>query len=183
MLIHTPNLRISTCTPEQLDAIVRDPKSLAALLNVSIPDGWPYFPQAYPHLRELLKQDPLRPYSGWWLYLFVRPEERALVGCGGFQDKPSADGVVEVGCEIAPAYRGRGYASEALGALVRYAFTRPEVEAVDAHSGPADSASARVLAKCGMQVIGKDQDARAGQILHWRITRDEYLRGRQRKVA
>lgn len=182
MLIHTPHLRLFTALEEHLAAIIREPKSLGALLDVSIPDGWPYFPEAYPYLLDALKREPLLPQSGWWLYLFVDPEERALVGCGGFKEKPDAAGVVQVGCEIAPRHQGKGYAVEALGALVRYGFTRPEVQAVDANSGPAHSATARVLQKCGMHMLGARRDPHDGQVWHWRITRDEYLRGR-RKVA
>ena len=131
MLIHTPHLRLFTCTAEHLEAIVRDPASLGTLLNLSIPEGWPSYPPAYPQMLEMLEQQPLLPLSGWWLYLFVNPEERTLVGCGGFRSVPDPEGVVEVGCEIAPAHRGHGYAAEATCGLVRYAFTRPEVVAVD----------------------------------------------------
>jgi RimJ/RimL family protein N-acetyltransferase len=182
MLIHTPHLRLFTATSEHLEAIIREPKSLGAILDVSIPEGWPYFPDAYPSLLQAVERNPLLPYSGWWLYLFVDPEERALVGCGGFRDKPDTEGVVQVGCEIAPRHQGRGYAVEALGGLVRYAFTRGEVTAVDADSGPAHSATARVLQKCGMHLLGPRRDPHDGQVWHWRITREEYLRGR-RKVA
>jgi len=182
MLIHTPNLRLYTCTAEHLEAIVRDPASLGTLLNVSIPEDWPRYPAAYPQLLERLEQQPLLALTGWWLYLFVNPEERALVGCGGFRNPPDARGVVEVGCEIAPAHRGRGYAAEAAGGLIRYAFTRPEVVAVQALAEPARGACSRVLEKAGMRLLGEQRDPREGLVWCWQITREDYI-GRQRKAA
>lgn len=174
MLIHTERLRLLTCGREHLEAIVRDPKSLGTELRVSIPDGWPAYPQAYPHALELLKNDPARPYSGWWLYLLIDNEARALVGCGGFKGAPDAEGTVEIGCEIAPAYRGRGLAAEATMGLARYAFTRPEVSAVDAHTLPEKSASTRALEKAGMRRVGEAVDTQAGRVWHWRLTRSAH---------
>jgi RimJ/RimL family protein N-acetyltransferase len=182
MLIHTPNLRLYTCTAEHLEAIVRDPASLGPLLDVSIPEGWPNFPPAYPQLLEMLKAQPLLALSGWWLYLFVDPRERALVGCGGFRSAPDAQGVVEVGCEIAPACRGHGFASEAIQGLIRYAFTRPQVVAVDARTAPERGACARVLEKSGMRLACKERDPGEGLVWRWRITRDEFV-GTQRRAA
>jgi hypothetical protein len=105
MLIHTQRLRLITCEQEYLAAIVRDPCSLGELLKVTVPEQWPEHPQAYSHALSLLKEQPLLPSSGWWLYLFVHPSLKALVGSGGFKSAPDADGVVEIGCEIAPAFR------------------------------------------------------------------------------
>ena len=182
MLIHTEHLRLLTCQHEHLEAIVREPKSLSALLGVLIPDGWPAYSEAYPHALESLRKDPLKPYSGWWLYLFIHSAERALVGCGGFKGPPDADGLVEIGCEIAPAYRGRGLGAEATLGLARYAFTRPQVSAVAAHTLPEKSASTRVLEKAGMKRVGQALDPEAGPVWHWRLTRDAY-ENKPRKAA
>ena len=134
MLIHTPRLRLITMELAHLAAIVRDPFSLGDLLGVAIPEEWPAYPAAYPHALDLLRKNPLRSYSGWWLYLFVDPDHQVLVGCGGFKDAPDVNGVVEIGCEIAPAFRCRGFAAEAMRGLINYACTRPEVCAIDAYS-------------------------------------------------
>ncbi len=181
MLIHTPRLRLLTCQLPHLEAIVREPKTLGPLLGVCIPDGWPMHPEAYASAMAMLKANPLLAYSGWWLYLFLDPERRALVGCGGFKGGPTTEGVVEVGCEIAPAYRGRGLATEAVLALVRYAFTRPCVMAVEAHSLAGRNAQARVLEKAGFGKVARNNDRRNG-VWRWRITLDAYL-GAQRRAG
>jgi len=156
MLIHTPRLRLMTCETVHLEAIVRDPHALGGVLGVNIPDDWPTHPHAFRHALALLKKQPLRPFSGWWLYLFVNPAQQALVGCGGFKDPPDAKGVVEVGCEIAPVSRRQGFAAEALRGLIGYACTRPQVNAIDAYSQPSTGAQSRLLQTVGMARMGDD---------------------------
>ena len=179
MLIHTPNLRLLTCERPHLEAIVRDPQSLGELLGVSIPADWPAYPQAYPHALALLNAQPLRPWSGWWLYLFIHPNEDALIGCGGFKDAPDAHGRIEVGFEIARAFRNRGLDAEALSGLIGYAFTRPDVDAVEALSLPKGDMRARAFAAAGMQAAGICEDAVAGKVTRWRLTCAEYLKSRR----
>lgn len=182
MLIHTPNLRLLTCGHEHLEAIVRDPQSLGDLLGVSIPAAWPAYAKAYPHALALLKKQPLRPWSGWWLYLFTHPDERALVGCGGFKDAPDTQGTVEIGFEIAPAFRNRGLGGEAVSGLIGYAFTRPDVAAITALTLPKGDIRARGFEAAGMRPAGEREDADAGTVTQWRLTREAFVNSR-RKAA
>ena len=174
MLIHTLRLRLMTCEEKHLAAIVHDPVSLGDMLRVSIPEQWPAHPDAYPHALSLLKRKPFLPFSGWWLYLFVNPAMKALVGCGGFKSAPDTDGVVEIGCEIAPAFRNQGYATEAMRGMVGYAFTRPEVRAVDSYSMPVNCVQSELLREVGMTRIAEGTDKVAGKVWNWRITRDAF---------
>jgi [ribosomal protein S5]-alanine N-acetyltransferase len=182
MLIHTEHLRLLTCQIDHLQAIVRDPKSLGGLLGVSIPDGWPGSHDAWPHCLELLRKEPLRALRGWWLYLFTHAHERALVGCGGFKSPP-VEGVVESGYEIAPAFRGRGLEREAVVGLVRYAFTRPEVNAVQALTPARRGPETDVLEQAGMRKSGDAVDAQAGRVLCWRVDREDFENAARRKAA
>ncbi len=58
-------------------------------------------------------------------------------------------GVPEIGYGIVPEYRGEGYATEAVSAALRYAFSDPRVTAVEAETEEGNAASRRVLEKCG----------------------------------
>jgi len=176
MLIHTQRLRLFTCEEKHLAAIVREPRSLGEILKVTIPEQWPAHPDAYPHALCLLKEQPLLPYSGWWLYLIVDPALKALVGCAGFKSAPDANGVVEVGCEIAPAFSGQGCEIEAMRGLIGYAFTRPEVSAIDAHTMPAKCPQSDLMRELGMTRIGEAMDVVAGKVWNWRIMRDAFLK-------
>jgi len=175
MLIHTPRLRLLTCELSHLSAIAADPASLGKSLGIAVPEQWPVHRQAYRHAETLARKKPLLVSSGWWLYLFVEPELKALVGSGGFKSAPDADGVVEIGCEIAPEFRRLGYATEALRGLIRYAFSRYGVSAVQAYSLPRKCPQSELARALGMKRVGEAVDAVAGKVWVWQLTRDAYL--------
>lgn len=66
-----------------------------------------------------------------------------------------ADGAAELGYGIAEAYRGHGYAAEAVKAVSSWAFEDPAVTAVEAETAADNIASQRVLEKCGFAASGK----------------------------
>ena len=60
----------------------------------------------------------------------------------------------EIGYGILEAFRGLGYASEAVGLALSWAFRHPAVKAVEAETDPGNTASRRVLEKCGFRPMG-----------------------------
>ena len=90
----------------------------------------------------------------------------AVGGCG-FKGPPDAEGIVEVAYGIEPAHRGRGFATEATRALVEFAFASSRVRRVRAHTKPGNSASTRVLAKCGFRLLGEVMDSEDGLVCRW----------------
>jgi ribosomal-protein-alanine N-acetyltransferase len=102
---------------------------------------------------------------------FIEPEARTLVGLGGFKGPPSSDGAVEIGYAIAPAFQGRGLATDAVAQMVRRAFADAAVRAVDAHTLGHVTPSTRVLEKSGFRRIGEAHDPDAGEVWHWRRER------------
>ena len=66
----------------------------------------------------------------------------------------SADGIAEIGYGISEAYQNNGYATEAVKAVLEWAFSHPEVAAVEAETDSDNTASKRVLEKCGFALNG-----------------------------
>ena len=66
----------------------------------------------------------------------------------------SADGTAEIGYGISEEYQNNGYATEAVKAVLGWAFAHPEVAAVEAETDPDNTASKRVLEKCGFALNG-----------------------------
>jgi hypothetical protein len=66
----------------------------------------------------------------------------------------SEDGIAEIGYGILEKYRGRGYASEAVQAVCRWAFGHSEVKSLEAETDAESFASQRVLEKCGFRPNG-----------------------------
>ena len=66
----------------------------------------------------------------------------------------SADGIAEIGYGISDEYQNNGYATEAVSAVLEWAFSHPEVTAVEAETDPDNTASIKVLEKCGFALNG-----------------------------
>jgi RimJ/RimL family protein N-acetyltransferase len=104
----------------------------------------------------------------WTLsFSIVERASGSVVGGCGFKGPPDAEGVVEVAYGIDPAHRGRGFATEAARALVEFAFASTRVRRVRAHTQPGNSASARVLTKCGFLPLGEVMDSEDGLVCRW----------------
>lgn len=65
------------------------------------------------------------------------------------------NGIAEIGYGIAESYQGKGYASEAVSGMIGWAFQNPDVTALEAETSPDNSASKRVLEKCGFVFQGE----------------------------
>jgi RimJ/RimL family protein N-acetyltransferase len=92
-------------------------------------------------------------------------EESLIIGLCGYKGPPK-DGVVEVAYGVAPAYGGKGYATEAAEALTAHAFAAG-VKTVLAHTLPELNASGRVLTKCGFECMGEVIDPEDGLVWRW----------------
>jgi RimJ/RimL family protein N-acetyltransferase len=74
-----------------------------------------------------------------------------LIGVCGVEPR---DGGPEIGYWLGTPYWGRGYATEAVRALIDFAFGDLEHEALQAGARVTNPASRRVLEKCGFQWTG-----------------------------
>jgi RimJ/RimL family protein N-acetyltransferase len=155
--------------------VVQDPHKLAmqhglgqlqALIGVSIPVGWPQFPEAFaPSADETPGDDP------WPSYFFISRTENCLVGNGGFAGPPDSSGAVEIGYEIAPAFRNRGYATAAVREMLKYAFSTGEVRCVLAHTLAEPNASNAVLKNAGFEFAGEVANPEVGAVWRWHLGR------------
>jgi [ribosomal protein S5]-alanine N-acetyltransferase len=82
---------------------------------------------------------------------------------------PPVDGAVELGYGLAPVARGQGLATEAAVALVALARSDERVTAVHARTSPDNPASQAVLARLGMQLVGRDDCDPAEPLLCYRL--------------
>jgi RimJ/RimL family protein N-acetyltransferase len=100
---------------------------------------------------------PLGPY-------FVhRMDDDVVVGeiGGGFV----SPGVVEIGYAVVGSCWSRGYATDALRALISIARHVPSIERILAHNPVDRPASGRVLQKVGFSYLGEADDEHEGQPL------------------
>ncbi|WP_046502643.1 GNAT family N-acetyltransferase [Streptomyces odonnellii] len=96
--------------------------------------------------------DP-RPFGA---YEIRRREDGRAIGGLGFHGAPDDDLRVTVGYGLVPSAHGKGYASEALRELLRFARARG-VSAVLGDTDHDNTASQRVMTAAGMRLVGEDE--------------------------
>ena len=89
-------------------------------------------------------------------FLITLADGTPIGACGlELRDGPGGPGPVpELGYWLGLAYWGRGFATEAVRALIDHAFTDLELESLQAGARVTNPASRRVLEKCGFQWTG-----------------------------
>lgn len=96
----------------------------------------------------------------WCTYwLLILKSENHSAGVCGFKGPPNIEGAVEIGYGTHPHDRNRGYMTEAVCALVDWAFETPVVERVIAETLINNPASRRVLEKCGFAFYKTEGDS------------------------
>jgi RimJ/RimL family protein N-acetyltransferase len=133
------------------------------LPEVALHQDWPL-----PYTRDLAHQlvDELerldRPTAGGWVQLAVALPDDTLVGdVAVWLD--AAGTFAMLGYTLAPEHQGRGYATEAVSAVIDWLFTggpgQLRVHRIAATIDPANLASARVLEACGFEYVGTARQA------------------------
>jgi ribosomal-protein-alanine N-acetyltransferase len=135
-------------------ALFDDPKTAGRLIGAVIPDEWPL-----PDLKDVINRHQ-PPYGIW---VMVELETEMVVGDIGFHGPPDESGTVEIGYSVVPDRRRRGYATEAVTALTRWALEQPGVRAVSASCEPGNVGSIRALERAGFDRVSENED-----LVHWR---------------
>jgi ribosomal-protein-alanine N-acetyltransferase len=164
-----PQVRLVPATVQLLKALNGDRALFAELIGSPVPAGWPQFPEAISFTLEHLQAAP-EAAQAWSMQLFVDPATGRLLGSGGFA-APPADRAVEIGYEVAPEFRGRGFGSAAALALVERAVASGEVDRVVAHTLPGPNPSTGVLVSLGFAHTADQEDPEVGPVWEWRWTR------------
>ncbi len=158
-LIPTERLDLVAASLAHVEAELAGEDALAALLGVSVPEGWPpgeYDRGALEYFRAQLQAGGPDAVGWYGWYAIARGADGArigLVAAAGYLGPPR-DGVVEVGYSVVPHARRQGYATEIVSALVAHAFEEPAVREIIAHTSDENVASTRVLRACGFEAVG-----------------------------
>jgi ribosomal-protein-alanine N-acetyltransferase len=163
MIIRTGRLDLVAATSAHLEAELVSPARLGSLLGANVPEGWPPGEYDRPAVEFFLARLTENPGAeGWYGWYAI---ERAadgrpatLVGAGGYFGPPGDDGTVEIGYSILPDFRGRGFATELVQALIARAFATPGVGRVIAHAFPENIGSAKVLERTGFVPAGPGRE-------------------------
>lgn len=101
-----------------------------------------------------LDQQMAQPRYKFQLAVVLRESGRLIGNCGVRQEAAHAR-VADMGYELDPEFWGRGYATEAATAVLRFGFTELKLHRIWANAVAENTASRRVLEKIGMKPEGR----------------------------
>ena len=169
--IETTRLRLFVAAPQHSLALIEGVPQFEKLTGLRAGAGLREFlvgtevsPEWIKKLRDAQSPDP-------WIHGFEVVERGGdlVVGFAGFKGAPNANGEVEIAYGIVPDRQNRGYATEAAGALVKFALASGKVRLVLAHTLPETNASTKVLSKCGFHHAGAITDPVDGLVWRWEL--------------
>jgi RimJ/RimL family protein N-acetyltransferase len=146
----TERLRLRRSVPEDADAI----SAYRSDPEVRRYQGWgdtgPR--EVRVAIEEMMGRAPGDP--GGWVQLSVEDRRTGrLVGDVGLSPAEHHPGVVKIGYTIDPEFQGSGYATEAVRALIDYAFDVLDAVVVRAYASAENTASIRVAEKSGLRLV------------------------------
>ena len=163
-LIHSTRLDLVLLHLEALQqSLAEDLRTLEGNLGVKVPHDWLEAKWLVEMRYQQIIQDPA--YQPWSIRAITLRETQEMIGYIGFHSKPGASYLqffapngVEFGYTIFPAYRRNGYAREAAGALMKWAYEQHSVPEFVLSISPNNTPSLNLAQGLGFTKIGSQVD-------------------------
>lgn len=157
--ITTPRLDLVPLAPEAIRSLIAGDRAQARqIIGHEIPDEFPNRDDLAGFLPvQLHRMEAAPDRREWMARLMVTNDDHQLIGHCGFHGPPDVIGRTEIGYTVFTQFRGHGYAKEAAGALVRWAFDQGERE-VYATVAPDNAPSLAVVRSLGFIQVGTQVD-------------------------
>ena len=132
--LESQNLILYPLLPEQMNLLRDDPNELCRSLSL-VPDDYAKYGEwvmlAEEQYRKMMADQEYMSFYTLWI--ITEKEDKHLVGYLYFLGRPSDTEAVELNGFIKPAYRRKGYMTEALNTLRGWAFANKSVTIMLAH--------------------------------------------------
>lgn len=157
----TKRLELIPATRQILESDTGDRTGLARALDAEIPTAWPPPLMDESVIREFIRMssDTSGPLFAAWYWVLDDPSatRRVLIGNGGILQSENGPESVVLGYSVLEEFQGRGYATEAVRALIPAIFSLPGTRRIIATTFPDLRASIRVLEKNDFRLTGPVQ--------------------------
>lgn len=131
-------------------------RELGAEVPPDMPDDLEHF-LAY-RIPGLASDPTIQPWLGRAMVWTHAEGRREVIGTIGFHGPPDADGRVEIGYRVEPAFRRRGIATEAVRALLAWAEAECGIHRFRASVSPGNVASLAIIGSLGFRQVGTQMD-------------------------
>jgi ribosomal-protein-alanine N-acetyltransferase len=174
--IRTERLELVSFSPDVMRAVLDNDLARAAdLLGTTVPaDLRERLGELFLiRLDDIDRDASVQPWVARAIVLTDEHGVRRLVGSVGFHGPPNEDGRVEVGYHVEPEFRRRGFATEAVRALLDWAWREHGISRYRASVSPTNAASLAVVGGLGFRQTGRQWDDIDGEELVFELDRPE----------
>ena len=120
----------STYCAEKVDGILKDVILSQLILGLSdSPNNWNW-------------------YTCWFL---IRKSDKKIIGILSFKGIPNSNGEVNIGYALAEEFRHKGYMTQAVLAICKWAKQHKEVKSIIAETKTDNYSSQKLLKRCGFE--------------------------------
>jgi RimJ/RimL family protein N-acetyltransferase len=165
-MIETKRLILKPLTHGQLIKYIRLDNSLETELNLN-----ETLRTISPELKEALVQtilpnvaDTSKNYLFSTLWTIILKEENKMVGDLCFLGEPNAEGEVEIGYGTYEEFRKRGFMTEAVGGMIKWAEKQPNIRSIIASTGKSNIDSFSILERNNFIKSGETET-----LYNWRL--------------
>ena len=153
-----------------MEALLRgDLVAAQGVVGYRIPSDWPQVMESVLRYRIPIAQAQPESLPLLLRAMVLRADPEVVVGRLGFHGPVDDDGMLEIGYEVFPAYRRRGYAREAVVAMFRWAQQDPAVRRFRASVSPHNLPSRNLVTALGLIQVGSQWDEEDGEELVYEL--------------
>jgi RimJ/RimL family protein N-acetyltransferase len=169
-MIETERLILKPLTYEQLKKYIRLDNSLETELNLNETSK-----TISPEFKEALEQtilpnvaDTSKNYLFSTLWTVISKEENKMVGDLCFVGEPNTDGEVEIGYGTYKEFRKRGFMTEAVAGIIKWAEKQPNIRSIIASTEKSNIDSYSILERNNFIKSGETET-----LYNWRLRIDK----------
>jgi RimJ/RimL family protein N-acetyltransferase len=154
--ISTPRLVLIPLTQEQLEACISDLSAFEKQIGLTMTHDF-FTERVHRAIRmkvEKMRNADIDQHAWMTYWLIVIKDKNIGAGMLGFKGYPNKEGSTEIGYGIDPAHQNKGYMTEAVQALINWAFMHPFCKVITA-TEVENPASKRLLEKLGARLVSQ----------------------------
>ena len=162
--VRSKRLDLVPMSLELMEALLRgDLVSAQPMVGYRIPSDWPHVLESVLRYRIPIAQAQPESLPLLLRAMVLRADPDVVVGRLGFHGPTGNDGMLEIGYEVFPEYRRRGFAREAALAMLRWAQRDPAVLRFRATVSPDNAPSRDLVTGLGFTEVGTQWDDEDGE--------------------
>ncbi len=170
--LSTPRLRLTELSAKQLEQCLNDVPAFEKAIGFPVSSEIlnDPVPRAINMKLSKMAAADVSQHAWFTYWLIVTKDNLRGIGFIGFKGTPDANGETEIGYGIDSADWNKGYMTEAVQTMLKWAFSHEECRTVVAISVK-NPRSERVLTKCGFHKFAEKNGE-----TNWKIDKSEFVR-------